>query len=233
MKQCKNYILLFLSCSLLFACTPEELKIDDFSVPYIVTSPNVINQGGEIDFVDCSQGVVSRTWTFPSDAGIVQVDKDWNVIGNQPTSSEQTVYLFFNNAGTFGVRYQATFKDPGVTHDTVLTVTVVPYVKAAFESDAVTDNGQRIVYAGEPVNYQSTSTGFVTNSTGDFTGDYYQWTFEGGTPSTSTEKNPSVQYDYTGSWDVTLIAYRTAPRGNDTIVMRNYITVLPAIATDP
>ena len=233
MKQCKNYILFFLSFTLLFACTPEELKIMDYSVPYVISSPNVINQGGEIDFVECSQGVVSRTWTFPADGGIVQVDKDWNVIENKPTSSEPTVFLFFNNAGTFGVRFQATFKDPNVTIDTVMTVIVVPYVKAAFESDAVMDNGQRIVYAGESVNYQTTSTGFATNSAGDFTGDYYTWTFEGGTPSTSSAKNPTVQYDYPGSWDVTLIAYRTAPRGSDTIVIRNYITVLPAITTDP
>jgi PKD repeat protein len=55
----------------------------------------------------------------------------------------------------------------------------------------------------------------------------WQWTFEGGTPSTSGDENPSgVIYTSAGSYDVTLIVSNDF--GSDTIVKENYITVNPA-----
>ena len=43
---------------------------------------------------------------------------------------------------------------------------------------------------------------FTDNSTGNIT--TWEWTFEGGTPATSTEQNPVVTYDTPGTWDVSL-----------------------------
>ncbi|WP_291720294.1 PKD domain-containing protein [Bernardetia sp.] len=51
----------------------------------------------------------------------------------------------------------------------------------------------------------------------------YEWTFEGGTPSTSTEKNPSVNYTSAGSFKVTLVA--SSRVGSDTEVKTAYINV--------
>jgi len=51
----------------------------------------------------------------------------------------------------------------------------------------------------------------------------WSWTFPGGTPATSTEQNPTVVYDTTGSWDVTLII--TNNLNSDTITMEDYINV--------
>ncbi|MGB1307338.1 MAG: T9SS type A sorting domain-containing protein [Oceanihabitans sp.] len=54
------------------------------------------------------------------------------------------------------------------------------------------------------------------------------WTFEGGTPATSTAQNPTVTYAADGTYDVTLVATNTY--GTDTITMTDYITVVSGAA---
>ncbi len=49
----------------------------------------------------------------------------------------------------------------------------------------------------------------------------YQWIFAGGTPATSTDKQPEVTYNTAGQYDVTLITNNTF--GYDTLVLTNYI----------
>lgn len=50
----------------------------------------------------------------------------------------------------------------------------------------------------------------------------YAWTFEGGTPATSTDANPNVNYTSPGIFDVELIVANAF--GSDTIFKNNYIT---------
>lgn len=67
------------------------------------------------------------------------------------------------------------------------------------------------------VNYTASPTG---NST-PFT---YEWTFQGGTPSTSTTANPSVTYNSSGTHWTRLIV--TGANGcKDTIVKQNYVVI--------
>ncbi len=51
----------------------------------------------------------------------------------------------------------------------------------------------------------------------------FLWTFEGGTPATSTEENPVVIYDVAGTYDVELRA--SNGEGEDVIVREDYIIV--------
>ena len=51
----------------------------------------------------------------------------------------------------------------------------------------------------------------------------WAWTFEGGTPATSTEQNPTVVYNTEGIYGVLLVATNDA--GSNTIFKDNYITV--------
>ncbi|MDP4266153.1 MAG: PKD domain-containing protein [Bacteroidota bacterium] len=51
------------------------------------------------------------------------------------------------------------------------------------------------------------------------------WTFEGGSPDTSTEENPVIIYNNPGKYSVTLIASDSI--GTDTLILRDYITVSP------
>ena len=49
------------------------------------------------------------------------------------------------------------------------------------------------------------------------------WTFQGGTPSTSTQPNPTVTYSAAGTYDVKLVVQNAA--GMDSITLNNYITI--------
>ncbi len=58
----------------------------------------------------------------------------------------------------------------------------------------------------------------------------YAWTFEGGTPATSSDPNPIVNYPNAGIYDVELIVSNTF--GSDTLVKNNYITSSELPAAD-
>jgi len=66
---------------------------------------------------------------------------------------------------------------------------------------------------GATVSYTNSST-FATS---------YEWTFEGGTPTTSTDVNPIVTYNIPGTYFSKLIATNGA--GNNEIIQSNLITV--------
>lgn len=51
----------------------------------------------------------------------------------------------------------------------------------------------------------------------------YQWTFQGGTPNTSTEVNPKVTYTTAGTYAITLVA----SNGKTTQTLQKQITVYP------
>ncbi len=70
------------------------------------------------------------------------------------------------------------------------------------------------VVAGETVEYTDLSLGNP---------DSWQWTFEGGTPSQSTEQNPVVMYDSIGTFDVTLTVGLND--STDTMTKTDYISV--------
>lgn len=64
---------------------------------------------------------------------------------------------------------------------------------------------------------------FTDQSTGN--PNSWSWTFEGGTPATSTEQNPVVTYETPGSYDVSLTVASGA--ANNTITSPDIITVNP------
>jgi PKD repeat protein len=79
------------------------------------------------------------------------------------------------------------------------------------------------VTAGGFINFTDQSTNNPTSWT---------WTFEGGTPSTSTDQNPSgIQYAIAGTYTVSLAA--SNGEGSNTIVKTNYISVTPAACNAP
>jgi len=73
-----------------------------------------------------------------------------------------------------------------------------------------------------------------TNNTVNFmdetvpTATSWSWTFQGGTPATSTDQNPTVTYATDGTFDVTLEA--TNSFGTDTVTITDYITVVSGAA---
>lgn len=78
-------------------------------------------------------------------------------------------------------------------------------------------------------------TGTTVNFTNESTGaDSFSWTFEGGTPSTSTDENPSVLYSTPGVYNVQLTITNSIG-STKTETKTDYITVLetPAKANTP
>ncbi len=57
----------------------------------------------------------------------------------------------------------------------------------------------------------------------------WQWDFPGGTPSSSTDQNPDIQYNTPGIYDVTLTVSGTG--GSDAVTSTGIIIVSPAVGT--
>ncbi|GAB4039018.1 M43 family zinc metalloprotease [Spirosoma gilvum] len=74
---------------------------------------------------------------------------------------------------------------------------------------------QQVLLGGQ-VKFYDLSGGFPTS---------WQWTFEGGTPSTSTEQNPTVTYNQPGKFKVTLVVSNVVGQ-SDPVVRTEYIEVL-------
>jgi len=72
---------------------------------------------------------------------------------------------------------------------------------------------------------------FTDNSTGNVTS--WSWTFEGGTPSTSIQQNPTVVYAIAGTYDVTLTV--SDGTNSNTLTKNDYITAVnqPGQAAQP
>jgi PKD repeat protein len=80
---------------------------------------------------------------------------------------------------------------------------------ADFESD------QQTIPVGCNISFESLSQGPP---------ETYEWNFEGGTPATSTEKNPTnIEYDTEGVYDVQLTV--TNALGTDVMLKEDYITI--------
>jgi len=90
-------------------------------------------------------------------------------------------------------------------------------LSADFEADQTT------VCVGSTVNFTDKSTSATS----------WSWTFEGGTPSSSTDQNPSVTYNTAGDYDVELTVSNAS--GSETETKIEYISVLllPAQANEP
>lgn len=91
-----------------------------------------------------------------------------------------------------------------------------PYLQDCIDNTLVANFGADLIEICETGEVQ-----FIDNSTGNITS--WNWTFEGGIPSTSTEQNPSVVYNTFGIYDVEL----TVSNGSstNTMLIEEFITV--------
>ncbi len=84
----------------------------------------------------------------------------------------------------------------------IVLVTKTNYYRYRSEVPVTTE----VLTAGFTSSATTGCTGLLVNYTDISSGEpvSWEWTFEGGTPATSTEQNPSVQYNSAGSFAVTL-----------------------------
>ena len=125
-------------------------------------------------------------------------------------------------AGTYNLRITANGYEPFETSVTVadnqaITVnaqlTALEGILADFTASATT------VSVGGTVHFNDESWGAQINS--------WNWEFEGGTPATSTDRNPNVTYSQAGTFGVRLTV-TNADGDTDTKYMPNYISAVEA-----
>ncbi|MEM6265155.1 MAG: M43 family zinc metalloprotease [Bacteroidota bacterium] len=94
----------------------------------------------------------------------------------------------------------------------LLNSTVCQRPTAAPQADFTADNPSGC--PGVRVRFQDASTNTPSS---------WQWSFQGGTPATSTQRNPEVVYNSTGTFDVRLTV--TNQNGSDTRTRTGFVTI--------
>ena len=155
-----------------------------------------IMAGSSVQFTSTSTNATSYSWSFEG--------------GNPSTSTQANPSVQYPNPGTFAVTLTASNASGSDTQvkSGLITVTA-PAMQSAFSLSA------NMVTEGETVAFSDQSTGNPSS---------WYWTFEGGTPASSTAQNPSVKYANAGKYDVTLKVSNAY--GNHETVMQDAITVL-------
>ena len=155
--------------------------------------------GGSTAFTDLSSGNPD-TWLWSFEGGVPETFD-----GQYPPE------IVYNTEGTFDVTLTVySGDDEDITlKENYITVGVA--AMAEFEASATQ------ILTGQSVDFTNLSSG-ENNS--------YEWIFDGGEPSASTDANPlGIVYNEVGEFDVTLIAMNDF--GADTLLMPAYIKVTP------
>ncbi len=182
----------------------NTVRLDVELIPDNVASPNFsadqtsVFEGTSIQFTDLSSGTVdSYSWTLDG--------------GTPNTSPDQNPSSTYNTAGTYDVNLEITSQ--GCTVSELKEDYIVVSAPAAPIAD-----------------FEASTTSVAVGGTVDFTDlstnvpNVWSWTFEGGTPGSSTDQNPSITYNTAGTYQVSLEASNSY--GADTETKFAYITVV-------
>ena len=236
------------SASTTFGCTPQVVTFFDNS-PDNVTSWLWTFEGGDpMTSTDqnptvtyFTAGTFDVTLEVSNAAGsAVATEVDFITIENNATadfsSTIDGLTATFVNNSTNGDTFAWDFGDdtgtsnalnPSYTYATdgvyTVTLTVTNACGSVSFSDDIT------IITPPTAGFTATNTNGCAPLTVQFTDQSsenttsYQWTFAGGTPSSSTDQNPTVVYGTAGVYDVTLVVSNSA--GSDTFTQTSFVTV--------
>ena len=184
----------------------------DYNVELVVSNPAGSASASEIDFVTVSDipsvsfvavnNLLSVTFTNNSQNASSFA---WD-FGDGNTSTEANPTHTYDTEGNYDVSLIATNECGDATITNTVGANALPSANASASNTAICEGGE--------VEFEDMSSDNVTA---------WAWTFEGATPSTSTDQNPVVVYNQEGTYDVTLTV--TAAAGTDVIDFTNFITV--------
>ena len=173
-------ITLILAIFLISSCEKKEV------LPTISTNFNgdktTIIVGESVAFTDLTTGEPD-SWLWEFSGGI------------PTTSTSQNPIVEYSQPGSYSVQLTASNADHSDVELKTAFIQVLPQVTASF-------------LVSDTVFIQESTINFTDNSQGEPT--EWLWEFEGGTPSTSTEQNPTVSYAGSGVFSVTLTASNSA-----------------------
>jgi PKD repeat protein len=133
-----------------------------------------------------------------------------NMVQNYMDYSDDACFNIFTNGQKARMR---TVMEVSPRRSTLRTSTVCGNLVAGVPLANFTSDRQ-LVLRGGTVNFNDLSVNFPTS---------WRWTFEGGEPATSTDRNPTVVYNTPGIYDVTLTVSNA--QGSTTLVRQDYIEV--------
>ncbi|MCG8475918.1 MAG: PKD domain-containing protein [Cytophagales bacterium] len=170
--------------------------IDPPVVDFNIT-PATAQEGETVQLTDASSNSPTAwSWVFQD--------------GTPATSSQQNPTVIFSSAGTKQVTLTASNaagNGTAVSKQIIITANTLP-PEADFTASATA------IIEGESVSFTDQSTNNPAS---------WSWSFEGGTPETSTLQHPTVAYDTPGTYEVSLTVSNA--NGTDTLTRHDYITV--------
>ena len=178
------------------ACKKDEMS-DDLTPNFSASTQQVL-AGESVVFTDMSEGQAS-SWS-------------WEFEGGTPAKSDLSgPTVTYNQPGTYAVTLEIKNSRTSAVEKRVGYITVnYKDVAAAFTASASTIK-------------QDESVTFTDNSAG--MPNQWAWEFKSGTTVlTSAVQNPVVKFTVPGIYTVTLVA--TNPKGSNTVVKQNAITVI-------
>ncbi len=170
----------------------------------VITKTNYIHVDGPPQ-ADFSYNISGATVSFTDLSAGNPTSWLWS-FGDSQTSTQQNPTHTYDQDGTYTVALTVT-NNCG-TSTQFYDITIITPPTAGFTAD--TTEGC------VPLTVQFTSTASPNTTS-------WQWTFPGGTPSASSQQNPTVTYNNPGTFDVSLTVSNAA--GSDQITQNNYITV--------
>ena len=177
----------------------DSLIVSDLCQPptaLFSTHTNTLCEGNSLSIINQSQAGMSFQWNFVG--GIPNV-----------STNEHPSNILYQSSGTYPIELTVMNSLDTVTYRDTITVVSCSSTDASFSASVTSlceNNSIAFTHTG-------TSSG---NSS-------YQWTFAGGTPSSSTSPTPTITYTTAGQYDVSLILTDVA--GSDTVTEVAYITV--------
>ncbi|MBK8347803.1 MAG: PKD domain-containing protein [Saprospiraceae bacterium] len=157
---------------------------------------------------------IGDTILFTSLSSANTLTQKWTFINGNPSFSvEKTQVVKYTKKGSFLVSLTASNSVGSSTLTKTKAVTVLDNTipKASFSSN------KNSILPGDSILYFDASTGWNNSQI---------WKFEGGVPSTSSDKNPIVTYPNGGVFSVKLSVENIF--GKDSILKDNYVSVTPS-----
>lgn len=194
-----------------------DLNID-WTPPICVT----VNDGTSSDLdATTSLNTLSANWTASNDPNS-GITKYWYAIGT--TAGATNIVTWTDNSLNTSITKSGLSLTQGQTYYFSIKSVNGAGLTSICNSDGITVNATAV--AGFTMNSATICEGQsiqFTNTSLNATS--YQWTFTGGTPSSSTQTNPLVTYATGGTYNVQLIA--TGPGGSNTITQQVTVNYLP------
>jgi PKD repeat protein len=174
-------------------------------VANFIGNPTSLGAGGTVFFTDLSTNIPTAwSWTFEG--------------GTPATSTVKNPEIIYNTVGTYSVTLTASNSQGSDTETKVgyITVTVPQPPIADFSASSTS------IFAGDSVEFTDQSLNTPTA---------WDWTFEGGTPGTSTDRNPTITYNTPGTYTVTLSVANSAGSDTETKVDYMFVDIKPYCAS--